>query len=112
MEGTYFKESPKFNSPEEEIAFLRQHIESRERELNESGVTRSKEEVSREAVSAYDMLETKEVLNKNYKADEAHAEQIVLKLKPEEHDEKMSELYGYLLDHGIKNALDLVGAFR
>jgi hypothetical protein len=108
MEGTYFKESPKFNSPEEEIAFLRQHIESRERELNESGAGKSREEVAKEAVSAYDMLETKEVLHKDYGADEDHAEQLVLRLKPEEHDDKMSELYGYLLENGIKNTLDLV----
>ncbi|HQW58517.1 MAG TPA: hypothetical protein PK583_06150, partial [Gammaproteobacteria bacterium] len=108
MEGTYFKETPKFNSPEEEIAFLRSHIESRERELNESGATKTKEEVAKEAVSAYNMLETDEVLNKDYKAEESHAEQLVLKLKPEEHDDKMSELYGYLLDNGIKNTLDLV----
>ncbi|MEZ4103173.1 MAG: DUF87 domain-containing protein [Candidatus Paceibacterota bacterium] len=108
MEGTYFKETPKFNSPEEEIAFLRSHIESRERELNESGATKSKEEVAKEAVSAYDMLDSKDVLHENYKAEDSHAEQLVLQLKPEEHDDKMSELYGYLLDNGIKNTLDLV----
>lgn len=108
MEGTYFKETPKFNSPEEEIAFLRSHIESRERELNESGVSKTKEEVSQEAVSAYDLLETKEVLHKDYQQNEDHAEKVVLQLKPEEHDDTMSEIYGYLLENGIKNTLDLV----
>jgi hypothetical protein len=108
MEGTYFKETPKFNSPQEEIDFLRRHIETRERELNESGKSKSKEEVSREAVSAYDLLDTKEVLHKDHQVDEVHAEELVLKLKPEEHDDKMSEIYGYLLENGIKNTLDLV----
>lgn len=108
MEGTYFKETPKFNSPEEEIDFLRKHIEEREKELRESNISKSREEVSREAVSAYEMLDSEEILNKGYKAEEKHAEQVVLKLKPEEHDDKMSEIYGYLLEHGIKNTLDLV----
>lgn len=108
MEGTYFKETPKFNSPQEEIDFLRRHIEDRERELEESGAPKSREEVSKEAVSAYDMLDKKEVLHKDYQVEEKHAEQVILKLKPEEHDDKMSEIYGYLLEHGIKNTLDLV----
>ena len=108
MEGTYFKETPKFNSPEEEIDFLRKHIEEREKELRESNISKSREEVSREAVSAYEMLDSEEILNKEYKAEEKHAEHVVLKLKPEAHDEKIEELYGYLLENGIKNALDLV----
>ncbi len=112
MEGTYFKETPKFNSPQEEIDFLRRHIEDRERELQDSGAPKSREEVSREAVSAYDMLDKKEVLHKDYQVEEKHAEQIVLKLKPEEHDDKMSEIYGYLLEHGIKNTLDLVSGMN
>ncbi len=108
MEGTYFKETPKFNSPQEEIDFLRKHIAEREQELHESGSLKSREDVSREAISAYDALDTEDVLQKKYVTDEHHAEQVVLKLKPEEHDDKMSELYGYLLEHGIKNTLDLV----
>lgn len=108
MEGTYFKETPKFNSPEEEINFLRRHIEERERELKESGTPKTKEEVSREAVSAYDMVPKKEVLHDNYSVSEKDSEHIVLDLKPEAHDDKMSELYGFLLENGIKNTLDLV----
>jgi len=106
--GTYFKETPKFNSPEEEIEFLRRHIQEKEKELLEKGEPRSKEDVTKEAVSAYDLLDKKEILTKEYSASEEHADSIVLKLKPEEHDEQISELYGYLLEHGIKNTLDLV----
>ncbi len=108
MEGTYFKETPKFNSPEEEINFLRRHIEDRERELQESGTPKTKEEVSREAVSAYDMVPKHEALHDNYAVSEKDAEHIVLDLRPEAHDDKMSELYGFLLENGIKNTLDLV----
>jgi hypothetical protein len=108
MEGTYFKEIPKFNSPEEEIDFLRKHIESRERELRESGAPKTQEEVSRETVAAYDLLPKEEILHKDYAVPEYHADQVVLDLKPEAHDETISELYGFLLENGIKNTLDLV----
>jgi len=36
------------------------------------------------------------------------SEKIVLRLKPESHDQKMEELFGIMLEHGIKNALDVV----
>lgn len=108
MEGTYFKETPTFNSPEEEIAFLRRHIEQREQELRAEEHNTSHEEVSRETVSAYDLLDKKEVLAPQYQVKEDHADQVVLKLKPETHDAKIEELYGFLLEHGIKNTLDVV----
>lgn len=108
MEGTYFKETPKFNSPEEEIKFLRDHIENREKELRESGTEKTKEQVTKEALTAYDLLPKEEVLHKNYAQKEEDTEAIVLRLKPEAHDEKISELYGYLLENGLKNTLDLV----
>ena len=106
--GTYFKETPKFNSPEEEIEFLRRHIAEREKEFSEKGEPKSKEGVSREAISAYDLLPKEEVMTKDYAIKEDHAEKIVLDLKPEEHDEQVSELYGLLLENGIKNTLEIV----
>lgn len=36
------------------------------------------------------------------------AERIVLRLKPENHDGKIEELFGVMLEHGVKNALDIV----
>lgn len=108
MEGTYFKEMPKFNSPEEEINYLRQHIENREKELRESGSPKTKEEVTEEAVSAYDAMPIEDVVHEDYSVSGDHAEKIVLKLKPESHDSKIEELYGFLLDNGIKNTLDLI----
>ncbi|MDQ5901296.1 MAG: hypothetical protein QG580_11 [Patescibacteria group bacterium] len=108
MEGTYFKEAPKFNSPEEEIKFLRDHIENREKELRESGTEKTKEQVTKEALTAYDLLPKEEILHKNYVQKEEDIDAIVLRLKPEAHDEKISELYGYLLENGLKNTLDLV----
>jgi hypothetical protein len=108
MEGIYFKETPKFNSPEEEIKFLREHIQNREKELRESGEAKSRENITKETINAYDLLPKEEVLNKGYIKKEEEVEGVVLRLKPEAHDEKISELYGYLLENGLKNTLEVV----
>mgnify|MGYP003451424146 CR=1 FL=1 len=108
MEGTYFKEMPKFNSPEEEINYLRKHIENREKELNESGVSKSREDVTKETVNAYDLVSKEEVLQHDFAVPEKDANHVVLKLSPETHDSKIEELYGFLLENGIKNTLDLI----
>lgn len=112
MEGLYFKNMPVFKTPEEELAYLREHISRRESELKIEKPEITKEQVAKETVKAYGMLESNEVLAPAHAIPEASVDAIVLRLKPENHDAKMEEFLGILLDKGIKNALSVVAGFN
>ncbi len=109
METPYFKELPKFKSPAEELAFLREHIAQRERELEESEGGAGAEKAAEETLKAYEMIEPEAALHKAQIIPRKEAEGIVLRLRPEPHDRKIEELLSLLLDKGIKNALSVLG---
>src|SRR3989344_9324380 len=94
-----FSLEKKFSSPEEEVAFLREKFLARE----QSGESAPKENMLKE----YSAEQTEKILRPDYVLPEEKSEQIVLKLKPEAHDKKMEELLGVLMEHGIKNALNV-----
>ena len=108
MNGPYFKELPKFQNPEDELKFLREHVARREQELVEKNVAKPHAEVVSEAVKAYSMVPAAEVLHPSAKIPDKEYEAIVLRLQPEPHDNKMEELLGVILTHGIKNALNIM----
>lgn len=60
------------------------------------------------ALEKYAKAEAKEFLHESKILPEHEVEKIVLKLRPEEHDKKIEELFGLMLESGIKNALDVV----
>ena len=108
MEAFQPQAIPQFKSAEEEVAFLRAHLEKQERALSLRGEDVSKEEVASETIKAYRQMDTKEVLAPKQQMSPKEQEQFVLRLAPEQHDTIMEELLGVLLDRGIKNALDIV----
>lgn len=110
MEGFNLNQAPKFQSPEEELAYLRAHIAEREHALKNSGVEGSKNELVHSVIESYKKIDTKEVLHPKQVLKEEQAQELVLNLKPETHDRQMEELLGILLDKGIKNALDVLAA--
>lgn len=112
MEGLYFKNLPKFVTPEEELKYLREHIIRREAELKSENLEIKKEEVANETVKAYKLLDQKDVLSPISPISESHLDSIVLRLRPENHDSKMEELLAILLEKGIKNALSVVSSFK
>ncbi|MFA5842002.1 MAG: DUF87 domain-containing protein, partial [Candidatus Paceibacterota bacterium] len=108
MENPFYKEQEKFSSPKEEIDFLREKLQSKEKEMADSGARAGEAEPTREVVRDYASQKPADVLSPGYAMSESKAEQIVLALKPEAHDKKMEELLGILLEHGVKNALSIV----
>lgn len=110
MEGFPQGSSPKFKSPEEEIAFLRERIAEREKQMEGLGV--SQEKVTEQVIESYKQADAKDILHEARVMPEHQVEALVLKLKPETHDRKMEELLGILMDKGIKNALDIVAALN
>ena len=112
MEPNFFKELPKFQSPEEELKFLREHIAKREQQLTEAGSTPEKKNIADETLQAYKNIPQEQVLPEKNKVSEAEAGQFVLRLKPEAHDAKMEELLGVLISRGIKAAMEMASGFK
>ena len=98
----------RFNSPEEEIRFLREQVAQREGELAKAGREPGREALAHEAVKHYAARPAETVLASTYKLSEKKVEGIVLDLTPEPHDNQMAELLGLMQQNGIRNALSVV----
>ena len=98
----------KFTNPQEEIAYLREMIARRERDLLEKTPDGSVEHVAREEVVKYAEKKPDEVLHEKYIVPTPEMEAVVLDLAPEAHDEKMNELLGMLETKGIHATLSVV----
>ena len=113
MEPSFFKEAPKFKTPEEELDYLRAHVARREEELVQMGNTENaKDQASKDVVGAYKNLPAEQVVHGSNIINKKEAEGIVLRLKPETHDGVMEELLGIVITKGIRNALSVVEAMN
>lgn len=115
MEGLNFeKEEQKFTSPEEEIRFLREKIAERERGVpNPDKFDRVEKSLDTEksikgTLEEYNVNTPEQVMQKGAVVPEKIRDEIVLKLNPETHDDKMSELISMTHEKGIINVLDIV----
>ncbi len=100
-------EEKKFSSPEEEIAYLRQQISEKEKNMD-SVSERQKESIVRKTINEYQKNLPEEILEKGSYIPEKIQDEIVLKLSPEKHDDKMAELVLLLQTKGIINTLSIV----
>ena len=103
---------PKFKSPEEEIAFLRNQVAQKEQQIVSSGKEADKEKIAKETLQAYKEMPAKEVLHSDNVVPVKESAALALRLSPESHDRIMEELLGVLLDKGIKNTLGIVEAMN
>ena len=111
MEGSFFKEMPKFKTPEEELDYLRAHIAKREEELIRIGhFENAKENAAYDVIGAYKEIPAEELVHSSNIINEKEAQGIVLALAPESHDSVMEELLGIVITKGIRNALSVVAA--
>ena len=109
MEGLNLTNVPKFKTPEEELTYLRAHIAEKERAFIDAGQEYSREGVAHDVIQEYKKIEPEEVMHKSHVISPNEAENLVLRLHPEPHDNKMEEMLGILLSKGISNALSIVG---
>lgn len=112
MEGANLKEIPQFKTPEEELTYLREQVANQEKALAGSSDQKSREEITHDTIKAYKKADKKEVLHEDLALPEKESENLVLKLKPETHDSQIEGLYGMLLEHGIKNTLEVVAKMK
>lgn len=89
---------------EQEILMLRRQLAEKEERLREAGVEVPREQVTREVLNEY----TEQPDQFHPKISEPETQGLVLRLSPESHDTIMSELYGVIMEKGIKNALAVV----
>lgn len=113
MNPSFLKDMPKFKTPEEELTYLRSHVEKREHELQQIGhFENAKESAILDTIASYKETPKEEVLHSSNVISKKEEEGIVLKLKPELHDSVMEELLGFVLTKGIKNTLEIVEAMN
>lgn len=109
MEKSFLDEMPKFKSPDEELAYLREHVAQREKDLMEKGqFEHAQESAIRHTINEYKQVSVSEAIHKDLALSKKETEGIVLKLKPETHDAVMEELLGLMITKGVRNALEVV----
>ncbi len=109
MEPSFFKEMPKFKSPDEELEYLRAHVKIREEELLKKGhFEHAGDTAVKDVITEYKEVPGHQVVHKDALLKEKDVEGIVLALKPEPHDSIMEELLGVVVTKGIKNAFSVV----
>ncbi len=102
----------KFKTAQEELAYLKDKVAQKEKELSDKGLNYHKEEAVIDQISRYKDQVTSDVLHSNFQINEKKAEEIVLNLAPESHDNKMSELIKIIQTKGVKNALDILKGLK
>jgi hypothetical protein len=97
--------SEKFTTPQQEIAWL--GAESHKAYILQENGEKTIDTTAHETVEQYAKSEAKDFIHETSVLKKHETESLILKLKPETHDRKIEELFGIMLDKGIKNALDV-----
>ncbi len=108
MKSLNLENSPKFKNPQEELEFLRAHLAEREKALTNKGKEVSKEKLSHEIIQEYKQYEPQDVMHPKAVIKDKFMEKLVLRLRPEVHDNKMEELLAVLLSKGISNTIAVI----
>ncbi len=95
----------KFSTSAQEISHI--STEAQKRYILQERPGTTPEEAATEAISRYATAQAEDFLHESRVLPAHEAERIVLKLKPEAHDEQIETLFGIMLSKGIKNALDI-----
>lgn len=98
----------KFRSPEEEIAYLKERIAQKEKELDLPPNDFEKERVARREIVQYAETPAPTVLHETVALDDHDATRTALQLEPEEHDSQIDGLLRIVAEKGIRNALSVV----
>jgi hypothetical protein len=98
----------RFNSPQEELDFLREKIKLHEKVLEARGDAPNPTAVTSRTLESYKTVSSDTVLSPRLELAKHEVSAITLKLSPETHDSTMGELAGLLQEKGIRNALSVV----
>ena len=87
------KESIKFNSPQEELDFLKEQIKKKEEEIDNDPIQKEKEFIQK-TINQYAETEPKEILTQSHEITPKEIGEIILNLEPRKSDDKINELLG------------------
>ncbi|MEN9561452.1 MAG: hypothetical protein RIQ56_725, partial [Candidatus Parcubacteria bacterium] len=104
-------DAPRFKTPEEELAYLRQKVKEKEQEMDVQG-NLDKERIAQKEVAQYGATPAATVLHETVVMPEHDLLRNVLKLEPEPHDTQMDELLKIVQENGIRNALSVVAKMK
>jgi len=96
----------KFTTNQQEIAHIAE--QSHKEYILQHNPHKTLESAATASLERYAKTQAEEFLHETKVLPSHEAEALVLKLKPETHDTKIEELFGIMLEKGIKNALDVV----
>jgi hypothetical protein len=100
-----------FKSPEEELAFLRERVAEKERELD-TGNAFERDRIAKREVVEYGATPAKAVLHEAAIMPEHETLRHVLNLEPEAHDVQMDSLLKLVAERGIRNALSVASRLK
>ncbi len=96
------------NSPEEELAHLREQIATKEQELKALRQEQPRAIVAHEQILNHRYQPAEDILTPSYRLSEEQASEIALNLEPESDDETMVELRNIMEEKGVKNAFSVL----
>ncbi len=112
MDATKNSEGLPAKNPQEELANLRAEVARREQQLAQETARpltgAEREQVAAEQIQQHQAAPVDAVLHPQAQMPAGEVQGIVLKLSPEPHDSRMTELLTVLTDKGIKNAMRVV----
>ncbi|HUO55857.1 MAG TPA: hypothetical protein VMU27_00245, partial [Candidatus Paceibacterota bacterium] len=112
MEKPKAQNAEKFKSPEEELAYLRQRVAEKEREIGAAENRFENDRIARREIQQYANVPAARVLHEAYVLPEHETLRQVLKLDPEAHDKQIDGLLDIVREHGIRNALAVVARMK
>src|SRR6266481_2348696 len=95
-------------SPEEELAYLREQVAAKERELSALRVDTPRETIVHERIMHHREAPAEQVLHPRYQMQSAETERLALNLEPQGDDETMEELRKIIETRGIHNAFSVL----
>src|ERR1700691_6619656 len=104
MERQKIASPEKFRSPEEEIAYLRERVAEKERELESAPNRFEKDRIAKREIAEYAEHPPATILHEAVVMPEHDILKNVLHLEPEVHDTQIDGLLKIVQERGIRNA--------
>ncbi len=103
---------PKFKSPEEELAYLRERVREKEAEMEAPDNRFESDRIARREVAAYSEVPAATILHETVVMAEHEILKNVLRLEPEMHDTQVDEILRLVQTNGIRNALSVAARMK
>lgn len=112
MEKPRAAASERFKSPEEELAYLRERVAQKERELEVPHNSFESDRIGKREIAHYADQPAATVLHETVVMPEHETVRHLLKLEPEEHDRQLDGLLQIVSQRGIRNALSVAARMK